>query len=425
MKLIRGLHNIQKVPNSVITIGNFDGIHLGHQALIKQTVQEAKRKNFISIVISFQKTAQQFFGNQPAVLTNFREKYQLLKNLGVDYFLIINFNEKFANLSAFDFVQEVLLNQFKMHKIIIGDDFKFGKNRQGDFLYLQKLSQEKNFIVQASHSILQENIRVSSSKIRQTLAHGDLVTAQKCLGRQYSISGKVVVGKKLGRTLGFPTLNIALKDRKSPLMGIFIVQVKLQNKLYNGVASIGINPTVESKNPILEVFLFDFNKQVYQQFVEVFFIKKIRDEKKFNNLEALKKAITKDCKIARRYFKNVFIEKYLLKYKIIFAQILLTFLVGLFYSIKSPDIILGFSAVMGSSIVIVNTILFLWSTSIAKNIADAKQGIVVAYLFAGFRFVLVGVLLVVGISFGLKVLPMIVGFVIVQLGQFVNLFKFK
>ena len=159
--------------------------------------------------------------------------------------------------------------------------------------------------------------------------------------------------------------------------------------------------------------------------MRVFFIKKIREEKKFDNIETLKIAIKKDCKIAQKHFRGLFIAKYILKYKVIFAQILLTLLVGLFYSIKNPDIIMGFSAVIGSSIVLVNTILFLWGVFIARNMAEARQGIIIAYLFAGVRFVLVAVLLIVGILSGLKVLPMIVGFVVAQLGQFVNLFKFK
>jgi riboflavin kinase/FMN adenylyltransferase len=304
VKLIRGLHNVPELSESIITIGNFDGIHLGHQILIKQIVAEAQDKKCISIVISFQKTASEFFGKKQALLTNFREKYRLLNNLNVDCFLLINFNQKFANLSAVDFVEKVLLKKLKMKKIIIGDDFRFGKNRQGSISLLNDLSEKENFIVSASDTIKQGQDRVSSSAIRQLLEQDEFIQAQQYLGRKYSVVGRVIKGNQLGRTLGFPTLNIALKREFFVLFGIFIVEVKIAKTLYKGVASVGSNPSVNGKKKLLEVFLFDFNQDVYCEVVEVFFLKKIREEKNFETIDKLKIAITKDCEIVREYFEK-------------------------------------------------------------------------------------------------------------------------
>jgi riboflavin kinase/FMN adenylyltransferase len=304
VKLIRGLYNVPKLSESIVTIGNFDGIHLGHQALIKQIVAEAKEEKKISIVISFQKTASEFFGKKQVTLTNFREKYRQLKKLNVDYFLLINFNQKFANLSAIDFVEKVLLTKLKMRKIVIGDDFRFGKNRQGGISLLNDLSVEKNFIVNASGTIKQGQNRVSSSAIRQLLEQDEFEQIQLYLGRKYSVIGRVIKGNQLGRTLGFPTLNIALKRLHFALFGIFVVEVIIAKTLYKGVASVGSNPSVNGKKKLLEVFLFDFNQDVYCEVVEVFFLKKIREEKNFETMNKLKIAITRDCVIAREYFEK-------------------------------------------------------------------------------------------------------------------------
>lgn len=303
MQLIRGLKNLTKHSGSVVTIGNFDGVHMGHQKIISELVSKANFLNLPSILISFAPTPQCFFGQARATLTNFKEKHALLSQSGLDKHLIIHFNQDFSQLSAETFIKKILLDQLNVKHCLVGDDFRFGKKRQGDFKLLCKYGKIHNFSVQDTPSVMQDNERVSSSKIRSLLQQGKFDQAQRMLGRAFSISGKIIHGQKKGRTIGFPTINIPIKREISPVLGVFAVTVKIQNDIYQGVCNIGKRPTVNGQNTLLEVFIFNFDQQVYDQQAQVIFKKKIRNEKKFDSFEQLKQQIDQDVLDAKLYFK--------------------------------------------------------------------------------------------------------------------------
>ncbi len=302
MKIIRGLKNLKPQSGSVVTIGNFDGVHKGHKKIILRLTAKAKEKNLPSVLISFAPTPQQFFGNEQALLSSFKEKYHFLSNLGVDIHLIIHFNQAFSQLTAQDFVQAILCKQLGMQHCLIGDDFHFGKNRQGDFSLLQDLAKTNNFTVENTRSILYKNRRISSSNIRLSLKQGDMATASAMLGREFSIFGTIVHGLKNGRTIGFPTINIPIKRKISPVHGIFSVTVELGGITYQGVCSVGNRPVINGTETLLEVFLFDFNQQVYGLDAKITFKHKIRDERNFDDFTALKKQIELDVQDTKRFF---------------------------------------------------------------------------------------------------------------------------
>ncbi|CAB9541002.1 FMN adenylyltransferase (EC 2.7.7.2) / Riboflavin kinase (EC 2.7.1.26) [uncultured Gammaproteobacteria bacterium] len=302
MKIIRGLQNLTQYTGSVVTIGNFDGVHLGHQQIISQLIKKAKQLSLPAVLISFSPTPQRFFGHEKATLSNFKEKQRLLSALGLDVHLIVHFNQTFAQLTAPDFVQKVLLDKLNMQHCLIGDDFHFGKGRQGDFALLQTLSKTKGFTVEKTPSIHHNNIRISSSVIRSLLAQGKLQSAAAMLGRAFSITGTVAHGLKNGRTIDFPTINIPIKRKISPVHGIFAVTVELDGTSYQGVCSIGNRPIIGGKKTLLEVFLFDFNREVYGLEIKTTFKHKIREEENFDDFTALKKQIKIDVSNAKKYF---------------------------------------------------------------------------------------------------------------------------
>jgi riboflavin kinase/FMN adenylyltransferase len=307
LKFIRYPISDSVSKESVVTIGNFDGIHKGHQALINQVTTFAKDNGLESIVVSMQPLASQYFAGKEniAILTPFKCKYSLIKNLQVDTFCVLNFNKALSEISAESFIQNILLNDLNAKHIVIGDDFKFGKNRQGDFNFLKSYCQTKNVSVANIDSVSDNSIRVSSSAIRTELSLSNFDTVKSYLGRRFSIAGKISRGQQIGRTLDFPTINIKLAKRVLPLKGIFCVKVMFETgDMHLGSASIGTRPTVNGKGIILEVHLLDFNKQVYGQNVEVFFYHKIRNEVKFEGLEELKRHIKQDVIKTRLFFKN-------------------------------------------------------------------------------------------------------------------------
>lgn len=302
MNIIRGLHNLTKYSGSVVTIGNFDGVHIGHQHMIKRLVEKSKSLGLPSILISFSPTPQSFFGHQQATLSNFKQKHQLLAALGLDFHLIIKFDQAFSKLSANEFIQQVLLDKLGMKFCLIGDDFRFGAGRTGDFTLLKEQGLLAGFEVENTHSILCDDYRASSSTIRKFLSQGNFKSANKMLGREFSIAGKVAHGKQLGRTINFPTINIPIKHKISPVLGVFAVQVNIIGEIFNGVCNIGKRPTVNGENILLEVFLFDFNQTVYGEPTSITFKKRIRDEQKFDSFNALKAQIELDTKTAKDFF---------------------------------------------------------------------------------------------------------------------------
>jgi riboflavin kinase/FMN adenylyltransferase len=303
MQLIRGLHNLKKHAGSVVTIGNFDGVHVGHEKIISRLVETAKALNLPSVLISFAPTPQCFFGREQATLSNFKGKHQLLSRLGVDKHLLIYFNQSFSELEAKDFIQQVLLDKLNMKHCLIGDDFRFGRGRQGDLKLLQSLSSTNDFSVENTQSVLCNDCRASSSEIRKLLTQGDLGEAAQMLGREFSINGKIIHGHKKGRTIGFPTINIPIKRKISPVLGVFATTVEIGGVVYQGVCNIGNRPTVNGTKILLEVFLFDFDRDVYGLEAKVVFKHKIREEEKFDNFEALKQQIKLDTQQAKAYFK--------------------------------------------------------------------------------------------------------------------------
>jgi len=302
MELIRGLHNLLPTHRGcVATIGNFDGVHLGHQAVLRQTCSKAREMGLPCTVISFEPQPQEFFRPEqaPPRLTRLREKLIALTPCAVDRMLCLNFNRQLADLTAEQFIQKILLDGLGVRYLVVGDDFKFGKNRQGDFHMLVSAGEQFGFEVANTHSFLLGNERVSSTLIREALGQGNLLRVKQLLGRPYSMCGRVAHGDKRGRTIGFPTANIYLHRKNTPILGVYAVQMKgVEDYPVNGVANIGNRPTVCGTRTLLEVHLFDFNKDIYGAHVEVVFVEKIRDEKRFESFEALKQQIHQDARQA-------------------------------------------------------------------------------------------------------------------------------
>jgi len=311
MQLIRGIHNIKSDTISadnrgcVVTIGNFDGVHLGHQRVVKALVEKAKELNCIATVLVFEPQPQELFSPEtaPARLTRLRDKYVLLERLGVEQLICVNFNRKFAELTATIFVEKLLVECLKVKYLIIGDDFHFGKNRQGNFETLCQAGKRFNFGVADTASYKVSDCRISSTEIRTALENDDLDEAKKMLGRPYSIIGRVFHGDKRGRQLGFPTANVLLKRRVSPVSGVYAVKVMIAKDSYFGVANIGSRPTVSGVKQQLEVHIFDFDKNIYGQSIEVILLKKLREEQKFNSLDELKAQINKDSEQALQFVR--------------------------------------------------------------------------------------------------------------------------
>jgi riboflavin kinase/FMN adenylyltransferase len=304
MRVIRGLHNLAgQFAGCVATIGNFDGVHLGHQKVVRQLAEKGQQLGLPVVVAVFEPQPMEFFkpDQAPARLSRFREKIQQLSALPVDAVLILEFNKKFSELKAADFIKEVLVDGLKVKHLMIGDDFHFGLRRQGDFFLLKKEGATFGFSVESMNSHLVESERVSSTLIREALGRGALGRAAVYLGRNYSICGRIVQGNQIGRSIGFPTANIKVNRKKSPIQGVFAVKMSgISGRLISGVANVGIRPTLEGdKQLLLEVHLFDFDEDIYGRHVEVQFIKKIRSEQKFDSFDELKKQIKKDSEVAR------------------------------------------------------------------------------------------------------------------------------
>jgi riboflavin kinase/FMN adenylyltransferase len=306
MELIRGIQNLRPLHHGcVATIGNFDGVHLGHQAVIGQLAEKGSELNLPTLVMVFEPQPLEVFkGDQaPARLTRFREKLRALARFAVDRLLCIRFSNSFAQMSAESFIQDILVKGLGVKYLVVGDDFRFGAGRKGDFEMLQRAGEEYGFEVANLHSFRIGGERVSSTLIRQALAAGNMENAEKLLGRPYRMCGRVAHGDKIGRTLGIPTANIYLHRKVSPVQGIYVVEVfGLKGEPLQGVASVGNRPTVGGTKPLLEVYIFDFNDDIYGKYLNVDFLHKIRDEKKFESLDELKKWIEDDIVKAREWF---------------------------------------------------------------------------------------------------------------------------
>ena len=306
MQVIRGLHNCRKKhQNGVLAIGNFDGLHPGHQKIFEQLHAEAKLLDTHGYLMTFEPLPQEYFakGSAAGRLMNRVEKMRLLNSFNPsirpDYLLFLNFNKVLASMSAGKFIEKILIEKLKIKAVIVGDDFRFGCDRKGDFSLLQLYGKKHQFSVISIASHLIEKQRVSSTLIRDALSNNQLTAADKMLGRPYTICGHVNHGEKRGRSIGFPTANIHLRRPETPLHGVY--SVTMHSPKYGnitGIANVGRRPTVDGKRVQLEVHLFDFNQSLYGDQVCISFQHKIRDEIKFESFEDLKQQIQIDCKKA-------------------------------------------------------------------------------------------------------------------------------
>ena len=314
MQVLRSIPEQATTP-CVLTIGNFDGLHRGHRALLERLTEKARTLSLPATVMTFEPHPRELFTPEqaPARLTNLREKIRLLADCGIDRLFICHFNTRLAALDAETFIQRILVQGLGVRHLYIGDDFQFGRGRCGNFALLRTAGERLGFDVEAMHTIDWQGERVSSSRIRELLAAGDLEHAERLLGRPYSLSGRVVHGKKIGRQIGFPTANIPLKRARLPLAGIFAVELSgvTSNPQHHwpGAASLGTRPTLAAGlMPVLEVHLLDFDSDLhgdlYGQHVTVTFRHKLRDEARFDSLEELTQHIARDVAAIRHYFQS-------------------------------------------------------------------------------------------------------------------------
>ena len=306
MELIRGLRNLRRRHHgSVLTIGNFDGVHLGHRAILTQLSQFGEEEGVPTVLVTFEPQPLEFFARAvaPPRLTRFREKLHALDTTSVDRVLMLNFDHELSQMLPDAFVMELLIDQLGARLILAGEDFRFGRDAFGNLALLQELGRKHGFRVVTRDTFSQSGGRVSSSWIRDALANGELDLAARLLGRPYSMSGRVRHGQQLGRTIGFPTANIFPHRAACPLSGIYIVTLLgISEQPLPGVASVGTRPTVDGKDVILEVHIFDFTKDIYGRMVEVEFLQKLRDELRFDSVAEMTVQIEKDAQQAREYF---------------------------------------------------------------------------------------------------------------------------
>lgn len=305
MLLSRSIHQFpfDRVANgSVATIGSYDGLHLGHQELLGKVRHVAKSRSLPSIVMSFEPTPREFFQSEkpPARLMRFREKFEALSAAGIDIFYCPRFDTSMKNIAADTFIRQILIHAMNIEHLVVGDDFRFAARRAGDIDLLNRAGKALDFTVEQVSSVISENERASSTAIRAALWNGDLQRARQLLGRAYRMSGKVIVGNRIGRSLGYPTANVNLNRRQSPVMGIFAVRVSGSKwGPLDAVASVGTRPTFDETKPLLEVHIFDFDQNIYGEYIHVDFIARLRSEEKFDDVDKLVEQMNVDSARAR------------------------------------------------------------------------------------------------------------------------------
>jgi len=307
MLLVRHVFDLphaELAAGSVVSIGSFDGLHVGHQQLLDRVISKSREMGVPSIVMSFEPTPKEFFSvaSPPARLMRFREKFAALNEYGIDIFFCPRFNSAMREIRSDAFIRQILLHGMNARHIVVGDDFRFARKREGSIDDLLRTSRALQLNVERVPSIIKDDVRVSSTAIRSALAAGNLSRATSLLGRPYRMSGRIIQGRRVGRTLGYATANVDLRRRQSAVLGIFAVRVSgLAGGPVNGVASVGTRPTFDLKKPVLEVHLFNFDREIYGEYIHVDFIAHLRDEKKFESVDELVAQMGKDAENARSH----------------------------------------------------------------------------------------------------------------------------
>ena len=309
MITIKCIDDIKSISKSVVTIGNFDGLHKGHQVLIKKTVEYAKAKNIKSVVFTFENhPANYFIPNTIKSIISNEQNIKRLKTLGIDYIINIPFNEFMTKISAYNFVKDILVSKLNAQKIRVGYDFNFARNKEGNVSVLNDLSSEFKFELEVIKPIKINNIRVSSTFIRNLILEGKVNEVKEYLGYDYELSGEVIHARKLGRTIGFPTANMKINEELViPKGGIYATKVFIDDEIFYGATNIGYNPTVNGQGLSIETNILDFNRDIYGKIIKLQFLERIRDEKKFSSIEELKNQLQKDTSyIYKKYIcKNI------------------------------------------------------------------------------------------------------------------------
>lgn len=304
MKIVREFENYTENTPKVLSLGMFDGVHFGHISIINLLKSLAQENNLETAILTFWPHPRKVFNpnDEIKLLNTLNEKLNLLENANLDVVFLKSFDENFRNLTGEEFVRQILVQKLNVKHIIIGHDHVFGKNKSGNFELLQKLSKELDFVVQQLDAVKEGEFNISSTKIRNCLANGNIIGANKMLGYHYSVSGKVIDGKKLGRTIGYPTANIEVDELKLlPKKGAYIVEVYVKNKFYKGMLSIGTNPTVNGDKLTVEVYILDFNKDIYDEEITVKFRDFLHEEIKFESLEKLIERLDEDKRLTKEF----------------------------------------------------------------------------------------------------------------------------
>lgn len=304
MKIVREFENYTENTPKVLSLGMFDGVHLGHISIINLLKSVAQENNLETAILTFWPHPRKVFNpnDEIKLLNTLNEKLNLLENANLDVVFLKSFDENFRNLTGEEFVRKILVEKLNVKYIIIGHDHVFGKNKSGNFELLQKLSKELDFKVQQLNAVKEGDSNISSTKIRNCLSNGNITGANKMLGYHYSVSGKVIDGKKLGRTIGYPTANIEVDELKLlPKKGAYIVEVYVKNKFYKGMLSIGTNPTVNGEKLTVEVYILDFNEDIYDEKITLKFRDFLHEEIKFESLEKLIERLDEDKKLTENY----------------------------------------------------------------------------------------------------------------------------
>jgi riboflavin kinase/FMN adenylyltransferase len=299
MKVYTNIDDFKDVKNPIVTTGTFDGVHLGHQKIISRLKDVAKEEDGSTVLLTFSPHPRMVLfpdDNELKLLNTLPEKIELLEKYGVDHLIVYPFTKEFSRFTSIEFVRNILVNSIQTKRLVIGYNHHFGRNREGSFEHLKEYGPLYGFQVEEIPAKDIDHIQISSTKIRNALLIGDVKTATTYLGHIYSLTGTVVKGKQLGRTLGYPTANLQVADtyKLIPGDGVYAVKIKHRNVFYGGMLNIGNNPTVEGKNRSIEVNIFDFDKDIYGDEATIYFIERLRDEVKFNNLEELKEQLAKD-----------------------------------------------------------------------------------------------------------------------------------